>query len=73
MLRKVLILLIDLPSESSTVSESVPPVESSDASSVVVSYPDPVFPGGQLETPVNPEDEALVGGIVKCINDALMK
>ena len=51
---------IELPSESSSEPVSVPPVESSEETSEVVSYPDPVFPGGELETPVNPEDDAKV-------------
>ena len=60
--------VIELPVESSSEPESVPPpAESSEETSEVVSYPDPVFPGGE------PADEALVGNIVKCINDKLMK
>ena len=52
--------VIELPSESAVESVSVPPVESSEETSEVVSYPDPVFPGGELESPVNPEDDAKV-------------
>ena len=35
-------------------------VETSGVSSGLVSYPDPVFSGGELEVPVNPEDDAKV-------------
>ncbi len=53
--------VIELPGEIPSEPESVPPpVESSEETSEVVSYPDPVFPGGELEVPVNPEDDAKV-------------
>ncbi len=57
---------IVLSSESSSVPEGGRPEESSktsessEASSEVVSYPDPVFQGGELDTPVHPEDGAPV-------------
>ena len=49
----------DGPSDGPSDDPSSNPSEESPAESEVTSWPDPVFPGGDLETPVNPDNSPI--------------